>query len=266
MSPDPLTVLLPGDSVSVPANLHLGPGLRSSHSDATSPETQTVVATLPGTLVVTQKHAYIRHNRKRYLPQTEDRVIGVVVDRIGTDSAGGGDLYRLEIGAAGFAALNNLSFEGASKRNKPQFQPGQVLYCRVSCLFDGHLDPEVSCVLGPHDAGVPRKEWLTNEGTYGELKGGTVTKISIALARQLLLPNNLVLAELSKNKFPFEIAVGVNGFLWIHSEQPDYTILIQNAITNSEVLTPEQIRAMVKSLVYTVQKQMQKDLDAMETD
>ncbi|GKY98208.1 hypothetical protein MPSEU_000778500 [Mayamaea pseudoterrestris] len=261
-----MQVLLPGDSVSVPSNLQLGPGLRRSDSLSAVTDQQQVVATLPGTLILTLKHAYIRHNRKRYLPQAQDRVIGVVIDRMGTDSGGGGDLYRLEIGATNYAVLNNLSFEGASKRNKPQFQPGQVLYLRVSELFDGYLDPELSCVLGPHDAGVPRKEWLTNEGTYGELKGGTLTKISIGLARQLLLPNNLVLAELSKNKFPFEVAIGVNGYLWMHSQKPDYIILIQNAITNSEVLTPEQIRAMVKSLVYTVEKQIQKDQDAMDED
>lgn len=253
-------VLLPGDKVSIPSNLQLGPGLRRS------PNGTTALATLPGILIQTPKHAYIRHNRKRYLPIAQERVIGVVVDRMGADSGGGGDLYRLEINAASYGILNNLSFEGASKRNTPQFQPGQVLYCRVSELYDGNLDPELSCVLGPHDAGVPRKEWLTNEGTYGELKGGTVTKISLGLARQLLLPNNLVLAELSKNKFPFEVAVGVNGFLWIHSVKPEYAVLIQNAITNSEVLTPEQVRAMVRSLVYTVEKQVQQDRDAMEED
>jgi exosome complex component RRP40 len=182
---------------------------------------------------------------------------------MGSDGAGG-DLYRVDIGASAHASLSNLAFEGASKRNKPQFQAGQVLYCRISELFNGHLDPELSCILGPHDSGIARKEWMTNEGAYGELKGGTVTRISTGLARQLLLPNSLVLAELSKHKIAFEVAIGVNGFLWIHSQKPDYTILIQNAITNSEVLTPEQIRSMVKALVYTVEKQIQQDLDSME--
>jgi exosome complex RNA-binding protein Rrp4 len=64
----------------------------------------------------------------------------------------------------------------------------------------------------------------------------------------------------------FEVAVGVNGFLWIHSTAPEYTILIQNAICNSAVLTPAQVRGMVKQLVYTVRKQMQQDQDGYDGD
>jgi exosome complex RNA-binding protein Rrp4 len=103
---------------------------------------------------------------------------------------------------------------------------------------------------------------MTNEGCYGELKGGTVCRIPTGLARELLHPNNLVLAELAKGVATFEIAVGVNGYLWIHSRLPEYTILIQNAIQNSEVMTENQVRAMVKSLVFTVEKQLQIDRDS----
>ena len=100
---------------------------------------------------------------------------------------------------------------------------------------------------------------MTNEGTYGELKGGTAAKISLGLARELLDPNNLVLRELSKS-IAFEVCIGVNGWLWVHSTRPEYTILIQNAIMNSQVLTEAQVRSMVKSLVQTVNRQIE-DMD-----
>ena len=122
------------------------------------------------------------------------------------------------------------------------------------------MDPTLSCQLGPHDAGVPRKDWMTNEGTYGELKGGTCRKIPLGLARELLYPKNLVLHELGKS-IPFELCIGVNGFLWVHSTRPEYTILILNAIMNSQVLTEPQVRGMVKSLVETVNRQIEDDED-----
>ena len=226
---------------------------------------------------------FVRPNQKRYQElHAEDRVVGIVEDRLGSDGAGG-DLYRVNIGASHPAMLSNLSgFEGATKRNKPHLQPGQVLYARVvapnypvaattksSCTIHNHgcgiMDPVLSCQLGPHDGNLPRKDWMTSETLYGILKGGTVCRISTGLARSLLHPDSVVLQELAtaaKPSIPFEIAVGVNGFLWIHSAAPEYTILIQNAIQNAAVLTPAQVRGMVKQLVYTVRKEMQKKQDA----
>jgi len=207
---------------------------------------------------------YVAENLRRYRPALEDRVVGIVEDRAGSDGAGG-DVYRVNIGASHPASLSNLSFEGATKRNKPSFYPGQLLYARISELPGaGSLDPVLSCQLGPHDGGIPRKDWMTNEGCYGELRGGTACRISTGLARGLLRPDNLVLAELANAKIAFEVAVGVNGFLWIHSQLPHYTVMILNAIKNSEVLTPGQVRSMVKNLSYTVEKQLQRDRDAME--
>ena len=159
--------------------------------------------------------------------------------------------------AAHPALLSNLEFEGSTKRNRPYLKPGAVVYARVTSTV---LDPILSCKLGPKDVGiVSRKDWMTNEGLYGELKGGTLQKIPLGLARELLSPHSVVLAELSK--LPFEVCIGVNGYLWIHSEHPSYTILVSNAIVNSQVLTEEQTRGMVRSLIKTVNQQMKSDND-----
>lgn len=253
-----ILAVLPGDNVTEhvlsSGAPKIGTGLRYDK------ESKQIYSTLAGSLE--ERHAvyFVRQTLRRYRPALEDRVIGIVEDRLGNDGSGG-DIYRINIGASHPACLSNLDFEGATKRNKPNFQTGQVLYARISALYDGLLDPQLSCQLGPHDGNLPRKDWMTNEGCYGELRGGTVSRISTGLARELLHPSNLVLNELAKS-VAFEVAIGVNGFLWIHSRRPEYTIMIQNAIQNSQVLTDEQVRGMVKSLVSTVEKQiLQQEMD-----
>lgn len=254
------TIVLPGDNVTdrIPLSSKIGTGLRY---DATSKQ---VYATLAGMLSIQNKNTFfIQSNLSRYRPHLEDRVVGIVEDRLGQDG-NGGDYYRVNIGASHLAILSNLAFEGATKRNKPHLQVGQVVYARVSSLNEGLLEPSLSCLLGPHDAGMPRKDWMTSEGCYGELKGGNLIKISTGLARQLLKPGNVVLEELAFAKMKFEVAIGVNGFLWLNSTLPEFTVVIQNAIQNSQVMTEEQVRAMVKALIYTAKKKLKQDSDAME--
>lgn len=261
-----VVVVLPGDKLDITVNEHtkLGVGLRL--------DGQSVFATVAGRLMTVPPQPpshrptttyYILQSVVRYRPQPEDRIIGMVQDRAGSDG-NGGDLYRVEMGASHPALLSNLSFEGATKRNKPNLAIGTLIYARVTDNNDSLLDCNLSCINGPHDGGVPRKDWMTNEGCYGELRGGMCTRISTGLARQLLHPDNTVLTALADHKLAFEVAVGVNGMLWMHSPLPEYTVLIQNAICNSQVLTEQQTRGMVKNLKYTVDKQLQQKMDAEE--
>jgi exosome complex component RRP40 len=251
-----LTIVIPGDDVTEKIRQtskkapKLGTGLRH-HNDK-------VLVTCAGRLEQRANTYYIKQNVQRYRPHLEDRVIGVVEDRVASDGAGG-DIYRVNIGGSHPALLSNLDFEGSTKRNKPNLQTGVLLYARVQ-ITPPSMDPTLSCQLGPHDGGIPRKDWMTNEGTYGELKGGTCKKIPLGLARELLDPRNVVLQELSKS-VSFEVCIGVNGWLWVHSPRPEYTILIQNAILNSQVLTEAQVRGMVKSLVETVNRQIEQTED-----
>jgi exosome complex component RRP40 len=235
----------------------LGTGLRR---DA---RTDQVYATQAGTLERGRGNKsnvyFVRTSLRRYRPAVEDRVIGIVQGRAGPDGAGG-ELYAVHIHASHPAHLSNLQFEGATKRNKPQFTTGTLVYARVAKVFpDNTLDPLLSCINGPNDGGIPRKDWMTNEGCYGELKGGTCCDISTGLARQLLHPHdNVVLNCLAETKIPFEIAIGVNGILWLHSTHPIYTVMLQNAIQNSEILTASQVRSMVSSLKSTADQQIRK--------
>ena len=141
------------------------------------------------------------------------------------------------------------------------------------------MDPEVSCKVGggggsgsgsgkgksvynddeDDDGGAAGKDWMTNEGTYGPLNGGTSFRVSIGLTRELLLPDNAVLSALDKSGIPFEIAIGVNGMVWVNSPEPEITIMILNAIKNSEVMPEDKVRGMVKVMVKNVKKELMDD-------
>ena len=265
---DSLPFVLPGDNVTAwiqgEGTIKLGTGLRSSADDQ-----PTVHATLAGQLTHQSNNKsstyYIQTNDDgRYHPLLHDRVVGIVEDRLGSDGAGG-DLYRVAIGAGHAATLSNLSFEGATKRNKPQLQPGQVVYARVVAL-PAHLDTELSCILGPLDVGqgLTRRDWMTDEGCYGILQGGTILRVSHDWTRRVLLPNiqNVVWQELSRSAsvLPGEVAVGVNGTIWMQSASSPATVLMYNILRNAPVLTEAQTRAMIRQMVTHYRKQQEQKL------
>jgi len=253
-----LDVVLPGDHVTdkLKKKQKLGPGLRRSKDDR-------IIATLAGRLEVTDSVAFVRQSLRRYRPMAEDRVVGIVESRMGAVD-GQGDVYRLNIGASHLGNLNNLAFEGATKRNRPRFSPGDLVYARVASVNADEGSCTLSCTLGPHDVGVPRKDWMTNESAYGELRGGTTCQISTGLSRELLHLESVILQALAMTKWPFEVAVGVNGIVWMHSSTPEHTVAIRNALMNAEVLAPSEIEKMVKDLTAVANAQARKRLEAIE--
>ena len=279
-----ITIVLPGDDVTNQVkeiqtkNAHkkkkaikIGRGLNvilpSLSSKCEEPQ---VKCTIAGRLNYNQSShtIYILTNTKRYVPQIHDRVICIIEDRMGSD------YYRVTIPGCTMGnniILNTTSFEGATKRNRPYLGNGDLVYARIVHSFDFTSEIEISCIVNKgrdevqnnsgigDDGGASRKDWMTDEGTYGQLKNGTCLQISVGLAQELLHPNNVVLQSLSNSGLKFEICIGVNGYVWVHSERPEYTILILNAIQNSEVMTEPQTRAMVKALVDTVRKSILED-------
>lgn len=96
-----------------------------------------------------------------------------------------------------------LSFEGATKRNRPALYEGDAVYARV---VEAHpdTDPVLACVDAQGAA-----------SRYGHLKGGHTFECSCAWARALLeRPQPAVLGALGA-EVPFEAAVGLNGRVWI---------------------------------------------------
>eukprot|EP00977_Amphora_coffeiformis_P002668 scaffold516_cov175-Amphora_coffeaeformis.AAC.7 len=278
-----LPFVLPGDNVTKYISsattdnkqvVKLGAGLRWDEASKNSPE-QKVYATIAGQLThkMSSRTFYIRTaaDDGRYQPLLHDRVVGIVEDRFGSDGAGG-DLYRVQIGGGHTATLSSLAFEGATKRNKPSLKPGQVVYARVAALHT-HLELELSCQLGPVDIGqnLTRRDWMTDESCYGVLQGGTILRVPHDWTRRALLPNlqHVLWEELAKSStsapLAGEVAVGSNGWVWVHAVSSSATVLLYNIIRNSPVLTEAQTRAMIRQMV-THYKQQEQQSSRMQED
>ncbi|GAA6060730.1 hypothetical protein JCM10212_003774 [Sporobolomyces blumeae] len=205
-----MQVLLPGDQVptSSSAILHLGPGLTSSASQSSSsastasaPSRPHVHATRAGLLGSIEQgdkqRAWIESTHKRYTPQPPEPVLGIVVGR----HAEG---FRVDIGSAQPASLDALAFEGATKRNKPNLKIGTLVYGYL-LPTPPFAEPELSCV----DATTQKA------AGFGPLEDGfLIRNVELSRCRALLSPKNPLLPKLG-SKFPFEVAVGMNGRIWV---------------------------------------------------
>ncbi|ORX50484.1 hypothetical protein DM01DRAFT_1337664 [Hesseltinella vesiculosa] len=222
-----LKVVLPGDIIPMEelnseSTLILGPGLRQ--------EGDQIVAMKAGILMNAGDRWWIESSQKRYVAATGESVLGIVTAKMG-------EYYRLDIGTARPAILHQLAFEGATKRNKPNIGLRSLVYCRVN-LANPDMEAELDCV----------NPTTSKADGFGELKHGFVFSCSLGLCRRLLDPSTAILRLLGEH-IPFELAIGMNGRIWINSNSCKETILISNAIQNSEYLNTEQCEAMVNSLV-----------------
>ncbi|KZO96954.1 hypothetical protein CALVIDRAFT_536876 [Calocera viscosa TUFC12733] len=206
-----MSYVLPGDVLTPPApppkSLKLGPGLLMLHTPGNP-----VIAHRPGVLHSTPKQQHwIETESRRYIPASQESVIGVIAYRAA-------DAYRVDIGSAHLATLDALSFEGATKRNRPNLKVGNLVYARVS-LANRDMDPELECF----DATTRKADG------FGELKDGFMVECSLGTCRRLLDSKHFLLPSLAQ-KFPFEVAVGMNGRVWLRAGSVKATVAISRAI------------------------------------
>ena len=67
-----------------------------------------------------------------------------------------------------------------------------------------------------------------------------------------LLDDNCTVLRCLGRALPFELAIGVNGRVWVHSAGVTQTIVIANAILNSHQMPPHLVEMMVNKLVQRV--------------
>merc|ERR1719498_858132 len=168
--------------------------------------------------------------QKRYSPAVDDLVIGVITERHG-------ESFNVDICGPFAAVLPMLSFEGATRRNRPNLQPGDVVYCRVE-VAHRDMDPTLTCVDAAGKA-----------NGLGQLKGGCLLRCSSFLVRRLLSRPVCAVLEALGSALKFELAVGMNGQVWVDSDAPAVTILVRNAIIDSELKSDDQIRVAVQKLL-----------------
>lgn len=194
-----------------------------------------VVVTKSGRLRFTKPNKYwVESSQKRYVPSVEDHILGIVVGSV-TDN------FLVDIKGPTLAYLPVLAFEGVIRRNIPRFEAGTLLYARVVKANAG-MNPELSCT----DASGKAAE-------FGPLKEGFMIDSSTGLARMLLSSPTCPILEALGKKLSFEIAVGLNGRVWVNAASPSKLVLVANAIMKSENLSSVQQKIMVDKLLQKVQ-------------
>ncbi|XP_076441235.1 exosome complex component RRP40-like [Babylonia areolata] len=221
-------IVLPGEKIQdlteseKSKKIILGPGLRTEGED--------VFVCKSGVLKFRDPNIYwIESHQKRYVPVKGEHVIGIVTQKAG-------DIFRVDIGGSEQASLSYLSFEGATKRNRPDCKVGDMLYCRL-LVANKDMEPEVVCIDG----------YGRSSGMGVVRSGGFLFKTSLNLVRKLISTECCLMKKLG-NKFPFEVVVGMNGRVWVKGRTNKETLALVNAICSSENMTNEEIKAMCSQL------------------
>ncbi|NWU94944.1 EXOS3 protein, partial [Upupa epops] len=172
---------------------------------------------------------WVDSQQRRYVPVKGDHVIGIV-------TAKAGDVFRVDVGGSEQAALSYLAFEGATKRNRPNVQVGDLIYGRF-LVANKDMEPELVC--------IDSNGRSNGMGIIGQ--DGFLFKVSLGLIRKLLAPKCEIIQELSQ-LYPFELVLGMNGRIWVKAKTIQQTLIIVNILEASEYMTPEQRKQVLAKL------------------
>lgn len=217
-------VVLPGDDVTpFLAAVLQGPSLRAGQGLLQGADGR-VRACRAGVLShLPPDRFFVLSSHRRFQPAVGDTVVGIVQEKLA-------EHYRVRLHGTALAHLPLLAFDGATRRNKPDLAPGALVFARVAACSK-HMAPELSCAAPP-GAG-PKKDWVTGQGVFGELHGGRLLHASLGLARRLLDPHCALLVALAR-AFPFELAVGVNGLVWVAAAEDAHADAVAEAVAAAE--------------------------------
>ncbi|CAI4222194.1 unnamed protein product [Auanema sp. JU1783] len=228
---------LPGEIINL---AHLDPSRKICLGNGIEKRGDMFVTCQPGLLRCDDNKTWVSVHSKRYIPFKGDRVIGIVTNKLG-------DFFKVDIGYSDLALINFLSFEGATKRNRPNLKTGDIIYAQVS-EASPHLEPELTCIDS-----VSRAKGL------GILTEGLMFKTPLHLARRMLSPKNKLM-ELLGEEFKFEITVGLNGRSWLKSGKPLDTMTLRRIILASEYVLEESIPKFVEEEIQKSKKKTAKSI------
>lgn len=176
----------------------------------------------------------------RYIPAQNDLVIGIVTARLA-------ELFRVDIGGPLPATLPLLTgFEGATRRTRPSWNVGTVIFARVSAAHPD-LEPELACfdpsgnipvdVFGELSVSASNSNAntqpnananaTTNESAASSNNNNNNTpaapclsycqllRTSCAFSRSLQSPQSIPLLQKLGSRWTFEIAAGANGRVFV---------------------------------------------------
>ncbi|SCU84203.1 LADA_0D00430g1_1 [Lachancea dasiensis] len=205
--------IAPGDDFHLESrdNVILGPG---AYCD---PRSQAFTPVNAGFEVITESKkgicAHVEYNSKRYVPAVGDLVVGLITGSFS-------DSYRVSL--ASFSTpvtLSYMAFPNASKKNRPTLKVGDLVYARV-CKADKELEAEIECV----------DSTTGKDDGFGHLEHGTLVQASLAFCRELTFNAEYPLLSLLAKHAQFEVAIGINGRIWIKSEEIRHTLAFSRSL------------------------------------
>ncbi len=120
---------------------------------------------------------------------------------------------------------------------RPIVNVGDVIYAKL-LVASRDMEPELVCV-----------DSYGKKAGLGVLSGGGfVFGVPLHVVRKLISPECVLLKTLGQS-IPYEIAVGMNGRVWIRGKTSKDTVCLANAISAAEFMTNEEIKRMVGKLV-----------------
>lgn len=203
-------LVLPGDIInnlkSAKKVIIIGPGLKRCK------EPNSAIVTKPGKFYHRPPNVYwVETIHKRYVPRKGDMVVGIVTKK-------GGDSLKVDIGSAEPATLSLLAFAGATKKQRPDLQIGDAVYAK---LLSAHreMEPELVCI-----------DQYFKAGNMGPLSSdGYIITLPQSSVHRLLDVENPLLRTLGK-KFPFEVALGMNGKVWLNTKTAEDMFTLVTAL------------------------------------
>ncbi|XP_076627253.1 exosome complex component Rrp40 [Colletes latitarsis] len=225
-------VIMPGDIVKEIAEVMkketivLGPGLRR--------EVDTVYAYKAGILKKRDPAIYyVDCYQKRYVPNRGENVVGIITQKAG-------DIFKVDIGASEHASLSYLAFEGATKKNRPDVQIGDLVFAKL-LVASKDMEAELVCV-----------DSHGKEKNLGALTSdGMLFNCSLSLIRKILNPNFSLFNKLAHSQ-AFEVAAGMNGRIWVKARTIQETIAVANAILAAEYAAPSDIEKLCSNIEKTL--------------
>ncbi|KAL4489871.1 hypothetical protein ABPG72_010770 [Tetrahymena utriculariae] len=232
-----LNIVLPGEQIDLS---QLSGQLLIDEKSFTQTTDNQLYSNKSGVLVDTQlKYGacglIVKAYAQKYYAEVDDYVIGVIKGRVQ-------EYYLVDIGAQEDALLSFYGFEGATKKNRPNLRDGSLIFCKVT-EANKYMKIKVDCIHPKI-----KKQWMTGESFFGQIKDGMVANISIEYAKSIIGQGDFVFRAFKKYIKSFETAIGSNGKVWIKTLQPQNTILILDALNKCKNMSMEQIKVYVDQL------------------
>ncbi|XP_059585774.1 exosome complex component RRP40 isoform X2 [Alligator mississippiensis] len=148
---------------------------------------------------------WVDSQQKRYVPVKGDPIIGIV-------TAKAGDIFKVDVGGSEQASLSYLAFEGATKRNRPNVQVGDLVYGQF-IVANKDMEPEMVCIDSSGRAngmGI-----IGHEGLLFKVSLGLIRKIPEKLSPPLRTGfTNRVVSSISLWLFPQIWELGLSSKPW----------------------------------------------------